>query len=313
MPASHRSLFRSLLLPGAAAAAVVLAGGIHAPAAGTEGTALEFLKIGIGARAAGMGDAFVSLADDASASYWNPAGIAGREGRQVLFTHSEWFEDVRLENASLAWGNDDQGLGLAATMLHVGGLEERDETGTFLGEFRFFDYSFGLSYARTVAPGLRLGGTGKLLMEQIDRERASTMAADVGALFQVPGTALQLGGALTNAGGGLKFDTVSEDLPMTVAVGASYQLPGLLPWMGGMTFAADLRKPRGADSSLKLGWEMGLGGVARYRLGYSSGMDSQDIGTGFGLDVANYHVDYAFVPSSFDLGDTHRFSLAWDF
>lgn len=311
MEASHpRPLARRAV---AAVALCLAACGGGAPDAHAGGTAMEFLKVGIGAKAAGMGDAFVALADDASASYWNPAGVAGQDGRQALFTHSEWLSDIRLENASLAWGDERQGLGFSATILHVGGLEERDESGAYLGEFRFFDYAFGLSYARAVAPGTRIGVTGKLLMEQIDRERASTLAADLGMLLEVPGTSLTLGGALTNLGSGLKFDAVSEDLPTTLALGASYQLPGLLPWMAGMTFAADVRKARGSDASLKLGWEMGLGGVARYRLGYATAMDTQDIGTGFGIDFADYHLDYAFVPMSSDLGDTHRFSLAWGF
>jgi hypothetical protein len=295
----------------AGAALGILCWALLASPAGAAGTtALEFLKLGIGARAAGMGDAFVSLADDASAAYWNPAGLCGLRGREFLFNHLEWFQDIRLENVTGAWGDETQGLGLSATLLHVGGLEERDSEGNYLGEFRFFDCALAASYAREIAPSLSAGVTGKFLMEQIDRERAQTVAADLGVLMEVPGSGLRLGAALTNLGPGLKFIQESEDLPLTISTGASYQVPELLPWLGGMTLAADLRRPRGAETSLCLGWEVGVAGIAHYRLGYSSGLDGHDIGSGFGLGFGHYRLDYAFVPSDFSLGDTHRFSLS---
>jgi hypothetical protein len=54
----------------------------------------EFMALGAGARALGMGGAFGAVAADASAIYWNPAGIAGMEGRQVLAMHAEQFGDL---------------------------------------------------------------------------------------------------------------------------------------------------------------------------------------------------------------------------
>lgn len=62
----------------------------------SEGTKLagEFLATGFGARALGMGGAFVSIADDASAVYWNPAGLVQLEQSQVLLMHSERFGNL---------------------------------------------------------------------------------------------------------------------------------------------------------------------------------------------------------------------------
>jgi hypothetical protein len=286
----------------------------YSPRVAAQGTTgVEFLKLGIGARAVGMGEAFVSLADDASAAYWNPAGIAPQSGQHVLLTHQEWFEDIRLENASYLWANEKQGVGLSATLLYAGQLEERDDTGQFLGEFRYFDFAMGLSYAREIVPSVSAGMTGKFLREEIDRDTATTLAVDLGVLVQVPGTGFRVGGAVSNLGQGLKFNEVRDKLPRTVSLGVSYEMPGILPGAGGLTLAADVFKPREGDTSLRLGGEFGFAGVATYRLGYVTGHDSQDIGTGFGVDLGKYTLDYAYVPSSFELGDTHRFSLGLGF
>jgi hypothetical protein len=294
-----------------AALALVAMAAAPALAAGT--TALEFLKLGVGARAAGMGEAFVSVADDASASYWNPAGVSGRSGQEVLFNHVEWFQDIRLENASYVWGNETQGIGISATVLHVGNLEERDASGTYLGDFRFFDNAIGLSYSRQIVPSIRVGVTGKFLREQIDRESAQTSALDAGVLVEIPATGFTLGASLANVGGGLKFIDQTDDLPTSFTVGGSYRVPGVLPYVGGSTLAMDVRKTRDADTSVRFGAEVGIAGIARYRVGYTTGIDGQDFGTGFGVNFERYRLDYAFVPSSFDLGDTHRFSLSLDF
>ena len=66
---------------------------IASPAAATR-LAGEFMALGAGARALGMGGAFGAVADDASAVYWNPAGIAGIEKRQALAMHAEQFGDL---------------------------------------------------------------------------------------------------------------------------------------------------------------------------------------------------------------------------
>jgi hypothetical protein len=74
-----------------------------------------------------------------------------------------------------------------------------------------------------------------------------------------------------------------------------------------------VRKPRDADTSVRMGAEFGIAGIAQYRIGWMDGIEGQDFGTGFGIRFEQYRLDYAFVPSSFELGDTHRFSLALGF
>ena len=71
---------------------LLLAG--SSPAGAVDKFAAEFLKIGIGARALGMGGAFVSVADDASAAYWNPAGLVQLEEREAMLMGASQFGGV---------------------------------------------------------------------------------------------------------------------------------------------------------------------------------------------------------------------------
>ena len=56
---------------------------------GGAGQAGAYLKMGVGARALGMGGAFVAVSDDATASYWNPAGLAKLQKDQASFMHAK--------------------------------------------------------------------------------------------------------------------------------------------------------------------------------------------------------------------------------
>ena len=55
----------------------------------------QFLKIGVGARATAMGDAFVAVANDASALYWNPAGISQFQTNEIIVSQTNWFVDIQ--------------------------------------------------------------------------------------------------------------------------------------------------------------------------------------------------------------------------
>jgi long-subunit fatty acid transport protein len=73
-------------------ASLALVSPVHAAFSKVGTTGAAFLKIGVG-RSTAMGDAFVAIADDASASYFNPAGLA-RVNRQIALNHVDWIADV---------------------------------------------------------------------------------------------------------------------------------------------------------------------------------------------------------------------------
>src|SRR5581483_2611586 len=99
---------------------------VVSPAAASQGpgiTSANFLEIGPGTRAAGMGEAFTAVANDAEAMAWNVAGLSQLIAREVTFMHSQWLQDVGYEFGSYAQSlGGGQGLGFSVVYLHLDSL-----------------------------------------------------------------------------------------------------------------------------------------------------------------------------------------------
>ncbi len=166
-------------------------------------TAANFLEIGVGSRAIGMGGAYVSVAEDVSAIYWNPAGLARLEHGEAGFVHTEWLADINFDNvsATVPMGNG-MAIGAFVTTLNMGDMEVRTvEQPEGTGEmFQAGDMAMGVAYSAMVTRNLSLGVTGKYIHQRIWHMTASAMAVDMGLLFNTPFKGLTLGMSLTNFG-----------------------------------------------------------------------------------------------------------------
>ncbi len=269
-------------------------------------TGLSFLKIGVGARAAAMGSAYTSVSKDQSSAYWNPAGLIGVKGRDVLLVHNEWIQDISHDYAGAAFGGEDRAFALSVIINSVGGLERR--TGASLkplGNFSVYDSAVLLSYAQRVHDNVSVGATVKWLAEKIHVESALGAALDLGAIYTYKNFA---GGfSLKNVGGMNKLNEESVDLPVEVRFGASYLLSAL-EW-GDILASTDVRVPNDSDVSFHAGIEWEYSRIFALRFGGQSGSDTMDISTGFGLRFTRWRLDYAFVPLNFGLGNSHRFAV----
>lgn len=144
----------------------------------------EFLSIGVGARAQGMGNAVIASVDDVTAGVWNPAGLAnlaGQEGLQLAAMHAEWFAGVgKFDYLALALPLANPNRRLALSMVRFGidaipntlSLYESDGTINFdnIVEFSAADYAFLLSYAQqlnTQKGKLMVGGSTKIVHRRI--------------------------------------------------------------------------------------------------------------------------------------------------
>jgi hypothetical protein len=181
MPRALRSDPRRLA--GGFSLALLLAAGLGAaPARADVGEAgFAFLKVGVGARAMGLGSAYVAVADDPTALYWNPAGLAAaHKGIALTAMHNEWIEDFRQEYAAVSGPIGPGTAGASFTGFYTSELERRDDTGVLLGHFGFNDIAATLGYGATVARGFDAGASVRYIREMIDSEDATSVAVALG-------------------------------------------------------------------------------------------------------------------------------------
>jgi hypothetical protein len=298
----------SLALGGALLAA--LAWGLPANAADPGETGLAFLKIGVGARAAGMGDAYVAVAQDPTAMYWNPAGIAVSRDFELHASHNEWISDVRYEYLAAVHGMEGHAFGAQAALLHMGELEGRDENGAFTESFSSYDFMFGGSYGRRFTRSLEAGATGKILYEKIQDFSSTGFALDLGARYRTPLKGLVVAASMTNMGPAMKFEEDEFLLPFNVRAGAAWRTRKLLE---GLLLAGDLRFPNDSDAKGHLGMELQVHEMIALRGGLKFNYDEEMGSAGVGIRYHEYVFDYAYSPFSDEsqLGDGHRFSIGY--
>ena len=273
----------------------------------------QILKLGAGARAAAMGDAFTAVADDAAAVYWNPGGLTGIKKDSVSFMHAILIEDISYDWLAYVQPLGAGTFGAGIQRLSYGKIMETDETGFEAANFSPSELVGTLSYG--IGSGsFGLGASLKYISGKI-KKSASAVAADIGGKYGVsPDDSFSLGFALRNIGGKLKYVSDSDPLPLDLRIGAAYRSES--NWL----FAVDADMPSDNALSFGLGGEYGMklddGLKVSLRAGYNS--RTKDLGGLSGISLGaggNYEgvrLDYAFVPFG-DLGSTHKISLSIDF
>lgn len=117
--------------------------------AGEPGTAgFLSLRLGSGARAAAMGDAQVALAKDATAVYWNPAGLAAIQGTSFALQHNKWFDTIRLTSAAFGHATDFGVFGLNFAGMYMDAIPKVETASNAdLGNFNVYEVAISAAWA----------------------------------------------------------------------------------------------------------------------------------------------------------------------
>lgn len=259
-------------------------------------TAASFLKIAVGARASAMGGAFTAVADDGTALYWNPAGLAQLEEREFSATYNSWFEEIKQGYVTLSFPWLGQTAGLGTNYVDMGSLEGRDEEGNPTGDFGASDLHIFAGYA-TKFENLNLGLTAGWLQDKIEKDTKTSFLGSIGLLYLMS-ERFSLGAVAQNIG----QDLGADPLPLTIKSGIALRSET-------STLAADIVMPKDDEVYYCAGLELWIGPLA-LRAGYKTDQDiAEGWSAGLGFKLGKNHLDYAYVPYG-DLGTAHRISLA---
>jgi long-subunit fatty acid transport protein len=289
-------------------------------------SAMQFLKIGVGARAAGMGEAFVPISNDVSALFWNPAGIVQFSRPEVFVSHTEWVADIKHEFFGAVYHlSTSDAVGLSVNALHMDEMQVTTElqprgTGEY---FKFGDIALGLTYARKMTDQFGFGLTVKYARETIAELRMRSVMVDLGTYYWTGLGTSRFSVAVTNFGGQLTpSGSVSLLNGTTVENFQSFSPPTIFR-IGfavepidnedsRLTTAVQLNHPNDNAENLSFGVEYTWHDLLHLRGGYKVNVDEQRFAAGGGislpLSIADFGFDYAY--SSFGrLGNVHRVSL----
>lgn len=277
--------------------------------AGNTGTAvLPLLKIGQGPRPAAMGESFTGLADDASAVYWNPAGLSRLDNWQVSLSHHQWFVDIKDEVLHGAVPVGPGALGIGVIYAGEPDVEYWDEPTGGFAYGRTWSTVVTAGYGLRLGTGYALGISAKGLYEDLLEERGWGGGLDIGALAR-PLPLLGVGVAARHLGLASFTTSGGERLPAEVVGGFSLDTRYLRATLDA-TFALFDNKP-----GIRAGLEFQPVPMLALRAGYRTGpVDVRSLGAlsgltaGIGVALGGIGVDYAFTPYG-ELGATHRVGI----
>ncbi len=293
---------------------------------GTSG--LLFLRLGVSERAVAMGEAYTALATDATALYWNPAGLASVPTTQLHLMHNEWISSVRQEFVGLAHPTRLGTFALGVTGLTMDDMERREDlpSSVPLGHFSAFDLAVHGGYGRELLENLELGLAVKWIYSRLDEESAKGFLVDMGLRHEsvIPGLTM----AATLMHFGSKFSYLDEefDAPRTIKLGGAWNRGFGEESNSALNLAydllllsdsdtesdADLGESKSMNARHHMGVEYDHRRFAALRFGYKVGYDSQSLSYGAGLRWQQFQFDYAFVPVDNDLGNSHRLGITLD-
>ncbi|MBD3182110.1 PorV/PorQ family protein [Candidatus Poribacteria bacterium] len=278
---------------------------------GKGGYAGTYLRIGVGARPLGMGGAFTALSDDATASYWNAAGLEQIKRPQFSCMYSLMSMDRTLNIATYAQPIGEIGtLGFGWLNYGVRDIDGRDISGNPTGSFSDSENAFTISLGKDLSSILLVGGSFKFLYHKLASQQATGYGFDVGVILKL-GESIKIGGKIQDINSKIQWDTESkleEEFPITTRFGISI-LPKEIPFI----FSADVEKNSKQNNKYHVGAEYWFISSLAVRFGYNKRNFTAGVTVVIPITSVDLQLDYALAPDELNQWPVNRVSITAKF
>ena len=262
-------------------------------------TSAQFLKIGVSARAIGVGEAYTAVTQGADAFFYNPAALSLIPSVDVLASYSSWFAGLSFQSLALAKNFNQKAAGcLSFTSLQSDEMEVRtplkpDGTGE---TFYVGNYRIGMSFAKFLTNRAALGVGLNYLYLKMWKYAVHSFSADLGVIFLTDYHGFRFGMSIVNFGPEIKFLKEQYAIPTNFSFGAAIE--PINTGLQKLTIAFSTIKLTDAEQKLRIGTEYEYNHTIVLRAGYKFGIDEEQwsLGCGLKMDIAQLKIkmDYAF-------------------
>ncbi len=291
-----------------------------APVCFAEINAAPHLGIGAGARALGLGGAFTAIADDATSTIWNPAGLPSVEDLTITVSTAKLSFDRNHNFIGIVKKlSDKRALGFSVINVGVDDIPRRNNRDRAGDPFNFTSNAFALSFGVAIGH-FGIGASGRLLtdsfgMDDVDGSSESGFGGvDVGVLAHAYSNTLSFGAAIKNLGGSI----AGNDIPVLLNGGVAFKV--LRKHVA--TFSADVEHEivdlAESTTGLRIGAEYLIADMFAIRGGGRATKDRRSLFVGFGVNVGGLQLDYALKAGDdavhkLDDDNTHFVSLSYSY
>jgi hypothetical protein len=283
-------------------------------------TGMKWLSIPVGARASAMGGAYTAIANDVSAVFWNPAGVALTDGYHLSLSRTQWIADILVNAGAVSLTDPNWGtFGLCFDVMHWGtfhGTQKINDKPYYVetGDFSPQDWTVGLFYGRRISSQFSFGANIKYIYENLgstleglqDNPRDFTakmtlFAFDIGTLYYTGFKDLRFGMSLQNFSQEKQYRIESFPLPLTFKFGVAMDVISLFQTQSAhhVTLAVDAIHPRDFTERLHVGCEYSYQNKVFLRGGYKTNYDEEGLTVGAGalMEVNRMAVgiDYSYL------------------
>jgi len=304
----------------------------------TAQSTMNFLLVSTSSKASALGDAYTSIGSGSEAMFYNPAGLAGMQTEfDINLNYTGWIADIKYLSGGVAWNLYDIGvIGINLLTVDYGTINGTSLTLDIGNDLGYIDngeisnvgaYAIGLSYARAISQEFSIGGTVKLVGQNLGvsivqagsvENNASKLSFDAGVKYKTGFKGFMFGMSIRNFATNIKREVYDEQLPLIFSVGAAINAMEVIypEHKNPLLVAVDFNHQNNYSERVNLGIEYKFIEMVSLRAGYQTNRDLASWSGGVGLSqtILDYNLEVNYSYSRFEIFDSvNRLSLLISF